>query len=114
MDGNILDILTIILSGRCNEKTSWWKAYIGTYFGSSFVFLELVNVALKFALMQYTTQLSVDDTPQLYVPHRGDKNNLVPVQIVFVLKAKTEKKSNSHWWLFSAIGKTLQVCLSFL
>ena len=59
--------------------------------------------------MQYTTQLSVDATPQLILPHGEDPNNLVPVQIIFVLKAKNQKKINSHRWLFHAIGKILEV-----
>ena len=59
--------------------------------------------------MEYTTQLSVDATPQLILPHGDDPNNLVPVQIIFVLKAKNQKKINSHRWLFRAIGSMLQV-----
>jgi chitin synthase len=52
----------------------------------------------------------VDATPQLVLPQPGnDANNLVPVQIIFVLKAKNEKKINSHRWLFNAIGQMLQV-----
>ncbi|KAJ7283693.1 glycosyltransferase family 2 protein [Mycena rebaudengoi] len=47
----------------------------------------------------YTTQLSIDATPQLVLPQTGDANNLVPVQIIFVLKAKNQKKINSHRWL---------------
>jgi len=58
---------------------------------------------------QYTTQLSVDATPQLVLPVGEDPNNLVPVQIIFVLKAKNQKKINSHRWLFNAIGKMLEV-----
>lgn len=58
---------------------------------------------------KYTTQLSVDATPQLILPHGDDPNNLVPVQIIFVLKAKNQKKINSHRWLFRAIGSMLQV-----
>jgi chitin synthase len=61
-------------------------------------------------IFEYTTQLSVDATPQLIVPHDDDANNLVPVQIILVLKAKNQKKINSHRWLFNAIGKHLQVC----
>ncbi|OSC98981.1 glycosyltransferase family 2 protein [Trametes coccinea BRFM310] len=57
---------------------------------------------------QYTTQLSVDATPQLVVPHADDPNNLVPVQIILVIKAKNQKKINSHRWLFNAIGKMLE------
>jgi hypothetical protein len=51
----------------------------------------------------------VDSTPKLILPHGDDPNNLVPVQIIFVLKAKNQKKINSHRWLFNAIGQILQV-----
>ncbi len=60
--------------------------------------------------VQYTTQISVDPSPKLILPHADDPNNLVPVQIIFVLKAKNQKKINSHRWLFNAIGQILQVC----
>jgi len=63
---------------------------------------------------QYTTQLSVDATPQLVLPQPNDPLNLVPVQIIFVLKAKNQKKINSHRWLFNAIGKMLNVCFPSL
>lgn len=68
------------------------------------------------ATLQYTTQLSVDPTPQLVLPHENDPNNLVPVQIMLVLKAKNQKKINSHRWLFNAIGRILkaQSLLMFL
>ncbi|KAJ7507757.1 glycosyltransferase family 2 protein [Mycena galericulata] len=59
-------------------------------------------------IFEYTTQLSVDSTPQLVLPQAGDANNLVPVQIILVLKAKNQKKINSHRWLFNAIGKILK------
>ncbi|KAF8581974.1 glycosyltransferase family 2 protein [Ramaria rubella] len=59
-------------------------------------------------IFEYTTQVSVDTSPQLILPHADDPNNLVPVQIIFVLKAKNQKKINSHRWLFNAIGRLLQ------
>ncbi|PPQ72193.1 hypothetical protein CVT26_006924 [Gymnopilus dilepis] len=59
-------------------------------------------------IFEYTTQLSVDSTPQLVLPQANDPNNLVPVQIILVLKAKNQKKINSHRWLFNAIGKILK------
>ncbi|KAF6762652.1 glycosyltransferase family 2 protein [Ephemerocybe angulata] len=64
-------------------------------------------------IFEYTTQLSVDATPQLVLPQPNDANNLVPVQIIFVLKAKNQKKINSHRWLFNAIGKILnpEICV---
>lgn len=58
---------------------------------------------------QYTTQLSVDAKPQLVLPQGDDSANLVPVQLILVLKAKNQKKINSHRWLFNAIGKILKV-----
>jgi hypothetical protein len=51
----------------------------------------------------------VDASPKLILPHGDDPNNLVPVQIIFVLKAKNQKKINSHRWLFNAIGRMLKV-----
>ncbi|CCA69341.1 related to chitin synthase [Serendipita indica DSM 11827] len=64
-------------------------------------------------IFEYTTQLSVDSTPQLVLPHGDDTNNLVPVQIILIIKAQNQKKINSHRWLFNAIGKQLQpeVCV---
>ncbi|KZV76117.1 glycosyltransferase family 2 protein [Peniophora sp. CONT] len=64
-------------------------------------------------IFEYTTQLSVDPTPQLILPHGDDPNNLVPVQIIFVLKAKNQKKINSHRWLFNALGKIMnpEICV---
>jgi len=59
-------------------------------------------------IFEYTTQISVDPSPKLVLPHGEDPNNLVPVQIIFVLKAKNQKKINSHRWLFNAIGRILQ------
>ncbi|KAI0082452.1 glycosyltransferase family 2 protein [Panus rudis PR-1116 ss-1] len=59
-------------------------------------------------IFEYTTQLSVDATPALVLPHNDDPNNLVPVSIILVIKAKNQKKINSHRWLFNAIGKMLE------
>ncbi|GJE84976.1 glycosyltransferase family 2 protein [Phanerochaete sordida] len=59
-------------------------------------------------IFEYTTQLSVDASPQLVVPQGEDPNNLVPVQIILVIKAKNQKKINSHRWLFNAIGRMLE------
>lgn len=44
----------------------------------------------------------------------GSPNNLVPVQMIFCLKQKNQKKINSHRWLFNAVGRHLNpdvVCL---
>ncbi|KAJ7770930.1 glycosyltransferase family 2 protein [Mycena maculata] len=64
-------------------------------------------------IFEYTTQLSVDAKPQLVLPQEGDELNLVPVQIILIVKAKNQKKINSHRWLFNAIGRILvpEVCV---
>ncbi|EIW67254.1 hypothetical protein TREMEDRAFT_33680 [Tremella mesenterica DSM 1558] len=64
-------------------------------------------------IFEYTTQLSIDATPHLVQPHPGDPNNLVPVQIIFVLKQENSKKINSHRWLFNAIGRQInpEICV---
>ncbi|KZW03728.1 glycosyltransferase family 2 protein [Exidia glandulosa HHB12029] len=59
-------------------------------------------------IFEYTTQVSVDPALQLVLPHGDDANNLVPVQIILVIKAQNQKKINSHRWLFNAIGGMLQ------
>ena len=61
---------------------------------------------------QYTTQLSVDEEPRLILPEGENPSNLVPVQVILVIKQKNQKKINSHRWLFNAIGKMLDVRLS--
>ena len=50
----------------------------------------------------------MDATPALVLPQANDPNNLVPCQIILVIKAKNQKKINSHRWLFNAIGKMLE------
>ncbi|EAU87177.1 chitin synthase [Coprinopsis cinerea okayama7 len=65
-------------------------------------------------IFEYTTQLSVDDKPQLVLPQENDDgSNLVPVQIILVVKAKNQKKINSHRWLFNALGRQLnpEICV---
>jgi chitin synthase len=51
--------------------------------------------------------------PALVTPVSSDANNLVPVQMIFCLKAENGKKINSHRWLFNGISSHLnpEVCL---
>ena len=43
----------------------------------------------------------------------GSERGIVPVQIIFCLKEKNQKKINSHRWFFNAFGPILQpnVCV---
>lgn len=70
--------------------------------------IDLDTLLMLRSLEQYTTQLSIDSTPALVLPHTNDANNLVPVQIILCLKQNNSKKINSHRWLFNAIGRMLQ------
>ncbi|KAF7362316.1 Chitin synthase [Mycena venus] len=60
-------------------------------------------------IYEYTTQISVTPTLQINGPEKGT----VPVQIIFCLKEKNQKKINSHRWFFNAFGPLLQpnVCV---
>ncbi|KAF9269194.1 chitin synthase [Marasmius fiardii PR-910] len=100
MDKSVLDILATVgvyQDGVMKKRVD----------GKDVVAHVFETVLLTFP-PQYTTQLSISDSasnPQL--------DNLVPVQIILVLKAKNQKKINSHRWLFNAIGRMLQpeVCV---
>lgn len=60
-------------------------------------------------IYEYTTQLSID--PDL--KFRGREKGIMPVQILFCLKERNQKKINSHRWFFNAFGSILQpnVCV---
>ncbi|PLW33278.1 hypothetical protein PCASD_09776 [Puccinia coronata f. sp. avenae] len=64
-------------------------------------------------VFEYTTMLSVTPKLDLISPQENDVDNLVPVQMTFVLKQKNAKKINSHRWLFNAICPHLEpeVCI---
>ncbi|RXW18195.1 hypothetical protein EST38_g7654 [Candolleomyces aberdarensis] len=60
-------------------------------------------------IYEYTTQISVN--PSLKI--EGVEKGFVPVQIIFCLKEKNQKKINSHRWFFNAFGPILEpnVCI---
>lgn len=60
-------------------------------------------------IYEYTTQVTV--TPELRL--HGSERGTVPVQVIFCLKEKNQKKINSHRWFFNAFGPVLQpnVCV---
>jgi chitin synthase len=85
------------------------------------------DVPVTAHIYEYTTQISVTPNMQIHGPEKGT----VPVQIIFCLKEKNQKKINSHrcvsvtyfslWtssnstssWFFNAFGPLLQpnVCV---
>jgi chitin synthase len=54
-------------------------------------------------IYEYTTQISV--TPSMKI--EGAEKGHVPVQILFCLKEKNQKKINSHRWFLNAFGPIL-------
>ncbi|KAH6866172.1 chitin synthase-domain-containing protein [Thelonectria olida] len=65
-------------------------------------------------IFEYTSQISVTPDHQLIRPKKDDdRRNLPPVQFIFCLKQKNNKKINSHRWLFNAFGRILnpEVCI---
>lgn len=60
-------------------------------------------------LYEYTTQISVNPSLETKVSETG----VVPVQIIFCLKEKSQGKVNSHRWFFNAFGPILQpnICI---
>lgn len=60
-------------------------------------------------IFEYTTQVSLD--PDLRF--QGAEKGIVPVQVMFCMKEKNQKKINSHRWLFNAFCPSLNpnVCV---
>ena len=56
-------------------------------------------------------RFKVSVTPSMKI--EGAERGIVPVQIIFCLKEKNQKKINSHRWFFNAFGPILQpnVCV---
>jgi chitin synthase len=61
------------------------------------------NKKVNAHLFEYTTQISIDEN----LKFKGDEKNLAPVQVLFCLKEKNQKKINSHRWLFNAFCPVL-------
>jgi chitin synthase len=58
---------------------------------------------------EYTTQVSLDAD----LKFKGAEKGIVPVQTIFCLKEKNQRKLNSHRWFFNAFGKSLDpnICI---
>nr|ABB70407.1 hypothetical class II chitin synthase [Puccinia graminis f. sp. tritici] len=103
-------VVCIVSDGRSkiNSRTLSVLAAMGVY--QDGVAKNVVNDKPVTAhIYEYTTQISID--PDL--KFKGSEKGLVPVQILFCLKEKNQKKINSHRWFFNAFGPILQpnVCV---
>jgi len=122
-------VVCIVSDGRqkINSRTLSVVAAIGAY--QDGIATNIVNgKAVAAHIYEYTTQSAsachllslfslvlmssaVSVTPSNKI--EGAEKGIVPVQIIFCLKEKNQKKINSHRWFFNAFGPILQpnVCV---
>ncbi|KAK7045814.1 Chitin synthase 4 [Paramarasmius palmivorus] len=103
-------VVCIVSDGRqkINSRTLSVIAAMGAY--QDGVAKNVINGKEVTAhIYEYTTQISVTPSLKLEGPEKGH----VPVQIIFCLKEKNQKKINSHRWFFNAFGPILNpnVCV---
>jgi chitin synthase len=103
-------VVCIVSDGRqkINSRTLSVVAAMGAY-QEGIAKNKVNNVPVTAHIYEYTTQISVTPSMKLETAERG----IVPVQIIFCLKEKNQKKINSHRWFFNAFGPILQpnVCI---
>ncbi|KAI6125833.1 glycosyltransferase family 2 protein [Pisolithus croceorrhizus] len=106
-------VVCIVSDGRhmINSRTLSVIATIGAY--QDGIAKNVVNGKPVTAhIYEYTTQsIHISVSPSMEI--EGTEQGIVPVQIIFCLKEKNQKKINSHRWFFNAFGPILQpnVCV---
>ncbi|KAI0318366.1 glycosyltransferase family 2 protein [Amylostereum chailletii] len=103
-------VVCIVSDGRqkINSRTLSVIAAMGAY--QEGIAKSIVNGKPVAAhVYEYTTQISVTPSNKI----EGAEKGIVPVQVIFCLKEKNQKKINSHRWFFNAFGPILQpnVCV---
>ncbi|KAF4580727.1 Chitin synthase, class 1 [Pleurotus pulmonarius] len=103
-------VVCIVSDGRAkiNSRTLSVIAAMGCY-QEGIAKNAVNNKPVTAHIYEYTTQISVN--PSLKI--EGAEKGIIPVQILFCLKEKNQKKINSHRWFFNAFGPILQpnVCV---
>ncbi|KAF9448778.1 glycosyltransferase family 2 protein [Macrolepiota fuliginosa MF-IS2] len=103
-------VVCIVSDGRqkINSRTLSVIAAMGAY-QEGVAKNQIGDKAVTAHIYEYTTQISV--TPSMKI--EGAEKGVVPVQVIFCLKEKNQKKINSHRWFFNAFGTILQpnVCV---
>lgn len=103
-------VVCVISDGRekINPRTLDALAAMGVY--QHGIAKNFVNQkAVQAHVYEYTTQVSLDSD----LKFKGAEKGIVPVQMIFCLKEKNQKKLNSHRWCFNAFGRALNpnVCI---
>ncbi|SMR41688.1 unnamed protein product [Zymoseptoria tritici ST99CH_1A5] len=98
-------VVCIVSDGRAkiNPRTRSVLAAMGIY--QDGIAKQQVNgVDVTAHIYEYTTQMTLEIKKGIV----GVKKGNTPVQILFCLKEKNQKKINSHRWFFQAFGEVLQ------
>jgi chitin synthase len=103
-------VVCVVSDGRAkiNPRTRAVLAAMGVY--QDGIAKQYVNKKEVTAhIYEYTTQMQLDIKKGVVGVKRGN----TPVQVLFCLKEKNQKKINSHRWFFQAFGEVLQpnVCV---
>jgi chitin synthase len=103
-------VVCVVSDGRSkiNSRTLSVLAGMGCY--QDGVAKNVVNrIPVQAHVYEYTTHISI--SPSLKI--EGAEKNHVPIQVIFCLKEKNQKKINSHRWFFNAFGPVLNpnVCV---
>ncbi|KAJ7599620.1 glycosyltransferase family 2 protein [Mycena floridula] len=103
-------VVCIVSDGRSkiNSRTLSVIAAMGAY-QDGLAKNKVADKPVTAHIYEYTTQVSVN--PSLRI--EGAEKGHVPVQVIFCLKEKNQKKINSHRWFFNAFGPILNpnVCV---
>jgi chitin synthase len=98
-------VVCIVSDGRAkiNERTKAVLAGLGVY-QDGIAKQHINDKDVTAHIYEYTTQvgLELDGKQVILKPRRAN-----PVQLLFCLKEKNQKKINSHRWFFSAFGRVL-------
>ncbi|KAL1918777.1 uncharacterized protein VTP21DRAFT_2799 [Calcarisporiella thermophila] len=103
-------VVCIVADGRkkCHPRVLSVLAAMGVY--QDGIAKNIVNGKEVTAhIYEYTSQIAVDPSLRF----KGSDKGIVPVQMIFCLKEKNQKKINSHRWFFNAFGPIIQpnVCV---
>ncbi|KAH9839307.1 chitin synthase-domain-containing protein [Rhodofomes roseus] len=104
-------VVCIVADGRSkvHPRVLDCLTLLGVYQPGAYMQKEVNRVQTTAHLFEYTTSFGLDADLHFKYPDKG----VVPTQIIFCMKAKNQKKINSHRWFFNAFAPLLQpnVCV---
>ncbi|KAK6329749.1 Chitin synthase, class 1 [Orbilia brochopaga] len=107
-------VVCVVSDGRMkiNPRTKSCLAAMGCY--QDGIAKNLVgDKPVTAHIYEYTTQVNLEVKGDLVDVQPGGKNS-VPMQVIFCLKEKNQKKINSHRWFFQAFGEVLNPSICVL